>query len=200
MNAYRRLPRWARWTIPVVVVLLVISAASSSSKKAPKSTAAAHASSSCGTKATESCTPHVGPRGTVRVDTLDWTLTDAYQANLVPTTQQTAPEGDSYVVAFLKVHSGKNESVTLTSEVATLKIGKRTYKQDSAALAEWPYAPSPSLLLQQIQAGETLRLTAIFRLPTTELSRHPELQFNELGFGGTHAYIALPQPIRGEVK
>lgn len=33
MSAYRRLPRWAQWTIPVVVVLLVIGAASSSSNK-----------------------------------------------------------------------------------------------------------------------------------------------------------------------
>jgi hypothetical protein len=182
------------------MILLVISAASSSSKKATKSTATTHPNSGCGTKATEGCTPHVGPRGTVRVDTLDWTLTDAYQAPSVPTTEQHAPEGDSYVIAFLKVHSGKNETVTLTSEVATTKVGKRTYKQDSAALAEWSYAPSPSLLLQQIEVGETLRLTAIFRLPSTELSHHPELQFNELGFGETHAYIALAQPIRSEVK
>lgn len=35
MNAYRRLPRWAQWTIPVVVILAIVGAASgsSSSKK-----------------------------------------------------------------------------------------------------------------------------------------------------------------------
>lgn len=33
MNAYKRLPRWAQWTIPVVVVLAIIGAASSSSSK-----------------------------------------------------------------------------------------------------------------------------------------------------------------------
>jgi hypothetical protein len=33
VNAYRRLPRWAQWTIPVVVVLAIVGAASSSSSK-----------------------------------------------------------------------------------------------------------------------------------------------------------------------
>jgi len=33
VNAYRRLPRWAQWTIPVVVVLAIIGAAGSSSSK-----------------------------------------------------------------------------------------------------------------------------------------------------------------------
>jgi hypothetical protein len=33
LSSYRRLPRWAQWTIPIVLVLLIISAASSSSSK-----------------------------------------------------------------------------------------------------------------------------------------------------------------------
>ncbi|HEY7962445.1 MAG TPA: hypothetical protein VID29_11025 [Solirubrobacteraceae bacterium] len=40
MNAYRRLPRWAQWTIPILLVLLVVGAAASGSKKNASVTAA----------------------------------------------------------------------------------------------------------------------------------------------------------------
>jgi hypothetical protein len=33
MSAYRRLPRWAQWAIPIVVVVVIVSAVSSSSNK-----------------------------------------------------------------------------------------------------------------------------------------------------------------------
>jgi hypothetical protein len=155
---------------------------------------AAAPSASCGTKATESCTPQVGPDGSVQVDTLTWHVRKAFQATSIPgateAENKTAPEGDTYLVAFLKVTSGKNEPVTPTRELVKLKVGSRTYTQIVTYATLWEAKP--------LQPNERADLAAAFQVPVSELGHHPELQFNELGFGQTHGYIALPQPLPSE--
>jgi hypothetical protein len=151
-------------------------------------------SASCGTKATESCTPRVGPDGSVRVDTLTWHVRKTFQTPLLPgatsAENKTAPEGDTFLVAFLKVTNGKTDPVTPTRELVKLKVGPRTYTQIVTYATLWEAKP--------LQPNTPADLAAAFRVPAGELAHHPELQFNELGFGQTHGYIALPQPIPSE--
>ena len=101
---------------------------------------------------------------------------------------QTAPAGDTYVVAFLRVTNDKNEPVMPTRELVKLKIGPRTYPQIATSWEAKPLQPDEP----------AAALAAAWQVPVSELTHHAELQFNELGFGRTHGYIALPQPIPSE--
>jgi hypothetical protein len=72
LNSYRKLPRWAQWTIPVVLVLAVVAAASSSSSKKGSESAA---TSSARTATQQAKTASTGKTTTpVRVKTtkLGW--------------------------------------------------------------------------------------------------------------------------------
>jgi hypothetical protein len=46
--------------------------------------------------------------------------------------------------------------------------------------------------LEDIQPDTTTTGTLVYDVPKAVLRGDPELRFNELGFGETHAYIALP--------
>jgi hypothetical protein len=133
------------------------------------------------------------PSGSVRVDTLTWHIRKTFQTPLFGATSaenKTAPEGETFLVAYLNVTNGKEGPVTPTRELVKLKVGPRTYTQIVTYATLWEAKP--------LQPNEPADLAAAFRVPISELAHHPELQFNELGFGQTHGYIALPQPIPSE--
>jgi hypothetical protein len=93
------MPKWAKWTLGIFGLLVVISIASSGgSKNTSKSQDAAKVASgetpaakapsgdttaTCGSKATDECTPHVGPSNSARVDALIWRLTSVRQTQTI---------------------------------------------------------------------------------------------------------------------
>jgi hypothetical protein len=100
------------------------------------------------------------------------------------------------VVVELSVKNDKSESVTLTSDAISLVAGDKTYSTDSNAETALIGNGAKTFLLEDLGPGGTFKETTAFDVAPAVLHRHPQLRFNELGFGSTHGYIALP-PLSG---
>lgn len=151
----------------------------------------------CGTEATDDCTPHVGSKGFVKVDGLVWKLENVKTvASIGDETYGLGEKANGiYIVADLNVTSTKDESVTITEEAIHLVAdGGNTYSTDSdgtfAAIGDGQEA----FLLEDIGPDSSLNGVVVFDVPKALLkAKLLELEFGELGFGDTHAYIALPK-------
>lgn len=151
----------------------------------------------CGTEATDDCTPHVGAKGSVKVDGLVWKLKNVETAASIG--DQTYGLGEKangiYIIADLTVTSTKDESVTITEEAINLVAEEgNTYSTDSdgtfAAIGDGQEA----FFFEDIGPNSTLDGVVVFDVPKSLLkSKLLELEFGELGFGDTHGYIALPK-------
>jgi hypothetical protein len=141
------------------------------------------------TQATDSNTPHVGPHGSVRVDTLRWKLLLTHAFKTVPTTEDEAK--GIYVLVKLSVKNEKTEAATITDSAINLVIGKNIYAVDGAA----EYDLDPALAALTVQPSESEKISVAFDVPPSKLNARPELRSSELGFGSTHGYIVLPQPV-----
>jgi len=216
---YGRLPRWAQFAIPIVILLIVVGAAAGggesddSSNASDKDTAAtSHAAAKTTTaeatepddgndpseNASDSNTPSVGPHGSVEVDTLRWRLRNAEATNTIGNQQYGlgAKANGIYVVVELSVKNNKSESVTLTSENVSLVAGDKTYSTDSSAETALIGDGAKTFFFEDLGPGVTLTGQTAFDVAPAILKQHPQLRFNELGFGSTHGYIALP-PLSG---
>ncbi len=94
------------------------------------------------------------------------------------------------------VKNNKSESVTLTPEVLSLVVGDKTYSTDSNAETALIGSGASIFLLEDLGPDVTLTGKTAFDVAPAVLNQHPQLRFNELGHGSTHAYIALP-PLAG---
>lgn len=171
--------------IGVIVAIIVVGAAVASSghKKAAATPAGNGTTSACVFKATDSCTPHAGSNGRVRVDALIWKVRQSIRS--------TVPDSSSGLVGVdLSVRSDRGAEADLAGPQpdapVSLKVGKYTYTPDDAANA----AGDPLMGLT-IQPGDTLKGSVEFDVPNALLNQPMELQFQELGFGTTKGYIAL---------
>jgi hypothetical protein len=211
--------RWWVWAIAVVVVISAASGSSGSSDSgssvsdsssnettqvADKSSPSASESESdskkskddgCGTKATDDCTPHVGPNGGVRVDALNWRLTSARTASTIGDQQYGlgAKASGRFVIAKLTVRSDKDESATLSDDVIKLEVNGNTYDADNDGTVAAIGNGQEPFFLDTVGPDSTKSGTVVFDLPKKVLGKKLELRFNELGFGETHAYIRLPK-------
>jgi hypothetical protein len=140
-------------------------------------------------------TPRVGPNGSVEVDTLRWKLDKAKTAKTIGDQEYGlgAKANGIYVVAELSVKNNKNESVTLTSETVSLVAGEKTYSPDNNAEVALVGSGGKTFLLEDLGPAVTLKGKVAFDVSPSVLKQHPELRFNELGFGDTHGYIVLPK-------
>ena len=92
----------------------------------------------------------------------------------------------------LHVTNNKNESVTMTDGVVSLVAGKKVYSVDTDAETALVAGSGKTFLIQELGPNVSLTGKAAFDVAPAVLNEHPELRFNELGFGSTHGYIALP--------
>src|SRR5436190_16318161 len=144
------------------------------------------------TTATTDNTPHVGPHGHVRVDALVWRLRNVKVTKTIQNAISPTRADGVFIIATLQVHSVKDQSATMSSDVVKLKDGNRTYStSDKGETAVMINGDEP-FLLRDIRPDTTVSGKAVFDVPPGVLRRHPKLQFNELGFGSTHGYVALP--------
>lgn len=148
-----------------------------------------------GENASSGNTPHVGPKGSVEVDTLRWRLKKAKTAKTIGNQEYGlgAKANGIYVIAGLSVNNNKNESVTLTSETVSLVSGEKVFKPDTKAEVALIGQGGNTFLAEDVGPGVTAHGEVAFDVPPSILKKHPELRFNELGFGETHGYIALPK-------
>ncbi len=161
------------------------SSKSKSSKKDKKA--------SCGSRATDDCTPRVAQGHKVRVDALYWQVQSVKTSKtLGDMTYGLGEKADGvFVVVDLKVRSAKSESVTLTDNVFQLEIGGKTYDTDSDGTVAAMGAGDEPFFLEDIGPDATTRGTVVFDVPKSALKKRVAMRFNELGFGTTHAYIKL---------
>ncbi|UGS35243.1 DUF4352 domain-containing protein [Capillimicrobium parvum] len=152
-------------------------------------------SDGCGFKATDDCTPHVGADGKVRVDAIVWNLESARTTNTIGEQQYGlgAKADGVFVVVKLKATSKKDESATLSDNVIKLEVNGNTYDPDSDGSIAAIGAGDEPFFLETLNPDSTEKGTVVFDVPKKVLNDKPELRFGELGFGDTHAYIALPQ-------
>jgi hypothetical protein len=148
----------------------------------------------CAKKATDDCIPHVGFGGSVRVDALIWKVTSVRVADALGDQEYGlgAKANGRFVVVTLRVHSEKNESATLTSDVAKLEVGGNTYSTDSDGTIAAMGSGEEPFFLEDIGPDSDVTGKVVFDVPAKVLSRKVEIRFNELGFGSTHGYIRLP--------
>jgi hypothetical protein len=174
--------------------------AASTSTNAVKSASAAPVKAknkpkSCGFKATDDCTPHLGASHKVRVDALVWNIKSVRMAKtLGDTTYGLGEKADGeYVIVKLGVTSKRDESATLTDDVMHLQIGDKTYSADTDGTVAAMGAGQQPFWFDDISPDSTTSGTVVFDVPTSKLGRKMEMKFTELGFGSTKGYIRLPQ-------
>ena len=179
----------------LVLVIALATAGCSASDETNSGSNAGGSGGNPGENASGDNTPRVGPKGSVEVDTLRWKLLKAKTAMTIGDQQYGlgAEANGIYVVANLSVKNNKNESVTLTSEVVSLVAGEKVYSPDSSAEIALVGDGGQTFLLEDLGPGVTLKGTVAFDVAPSVLKQNPELRFNELGFGDTHGYIALPK-------
>jgi hypothetical protein len=148
---------------------------------------------SCGSRATDDCTPRVGQKSRVRVDALYWQVKSAKTATTIgDMTYGLGEKADGvFVVVDLRVKSAKSESVTLTDNVFQLEIGGKTYDTDSDGTIAAVGAGENPFFLEDIGPDATTRGKVVFDVPKRALKKNVLMRFNELGFGTTHAYVKL---------
>jgi hypothetical protein len=197
---FRSIARIVGGLIVVLVASLVVSACASTTEtgSSSKSTSSTEAKASkpkdkpkpsCTSKATDDCTPEVGPNGHVRVDALDWRLTNVTTSKTVGDQEYGlgAKASGTYVIATVKVTSRHNESVDLSSDVVKLDTGGETYEADDDA----SMALDDPIVFEQLGPDTTKTFHVAFDVPKSKLGGNLKLRFSELGFGRTHGFIQL---------
>jgi hypothetical protein len=143
--------------------------------------------------ATETNVPRVGPSGSVEVDDLRWSLDSSKATSTIGDPSLLGARANGvFIVADLSVTNSKTGSVTISSDAVSLVAGGKTYEGDSAAETALLGAGAKTFLADDLGPGVVLKGAVAFDVARSVLAEHPQLRFNELGFGSTHAYIALP--------
>jgi hypothetical protein len=176
------------------------SAAEASSTSSSKSSTTTKAS--CGTKATDGCTPHVSRNGSVRVDALRWRLAGVDTATTIGKsefTNGTHADG-TFVIVKLKVHSYKKESANLVGidDVVSLKVGDAKISPSTEGEIAYSINNDGTDTLSSLEAispGADKTITAVFDVPNSKLGQKIEARFGELGFGKTEGFVRLPSVI-----
>lgn len=150
------------------------------------------APATCGTQATEDCTPHVGTTGHVRVDALTWRIRSARVAKTLGDPELLGARANGqFVIVNLRVHSYKDESATLSDNVIHLEVNGNTYDADSDGTIAAIGSGQEPFFLDTIGPDSDRDGTVVFDVPAKVLARKLEVRFNELGFGSTKGYIRL---------
>lgn len=148
----------------------------------------------CGYNATDDCTPHVGPNQRVMVDALVYRLTDSKAVTSIGDKDFLGAQADGvFIVVTVKVHSERQESGTLGTDVFQLQVDGKKYDPDNDGTSAIVGDDTKPFLFEDIGPDSTVKGQVVFDVPKKVLKAHPELRMNELGFGSTHGFIELPK-------
>jgi hypothetical protein len=216
------LPLWAKIGVPVIIVVIIGAAAGGGDDKSDKSdnssatveknsgnsggtandadTKSEEEEDSCGTEATDDCTPHVGPHGKVKVDGLVWQIKSAKTASTIGDSTYGLQEKANgvYLITKLKVLSTKDESVSISDEIIQLSVDEgNSYAADSDGTLAESFEGEDTFTFEDIGPNSTLEGVVVFDVPKSVLNATLELEFSELGFGETKGFIEVPSPQGG---
>jgi Domain of unknown function (DUF4352) len=143
-------------------------------------------------KATDDNEPHVGPKGSVIVDTLTWQVASAKQAETIGNEYINETADGVFLIVGLQVANGKDESVTINSDQVTLEVDGKEYSTDSDGTTNLMMTEdTESFFLKDLGPDVTTTGAVVFDVPPAVLAQNPEVCFGELGFGSTKGCIAL---------
>jgi hypothetical protein len=193
----------AAWLVVLVFIVLVGASGCGETENSSSSGSSAGAKPASGPgssgnepnkNASESNTPSVGPRESVEVDDLRWNLLHAEKTSTIGEASSGlgATANGIFVVVTLHVTNKKHSTATMTSDIVTLLANKKEYKTSSSADTALLGQGGKTFLIQELGPEVSLAGKAAFDVPPQILNESPQLRFNELGFGSTHGYIALP--------
>lgn len=204
--------KWMKWTLGVFALLVVIgiatgggesssgggdseqaSSQSSDEEASASKEPAKKKKTSCGSKATDDCTPHLTGTKKLRVDTIDYRVSGASTSQQIgDDTYGLGEKADgTFVTVELSATNGKSESVTLT-DVFKLEVDGKTYEPDNEGTVAAMGAGGEPFFLKQIGPDVTAKGSVVFDVPASAVGKKLELRVGELGFGSTHGYIRLP--------
>jgi hypothetical protein len=215
LRKIRKFMKWGMIAFVGLIVLAVIGAAAGGGSSSTSTTSSRDSSSantgsasssqkhdkkaakqaSCGTRATDDCTPRVAMGHNVRVDALYWNVTNVDTVDTIGDMQYGLGEkaDGTFVVLNVKVRSAKNDSVTLTDGSLSLETADgKTYKADSDGTVAAMGNGDKPLWFEDIGPDATVNSKVVFDLPASALHKKLSVRFNELGFGSTHGYVRLP--------
>jgi hypothetical protein len=199
MQGLRDVPKWALRSLGVVGCVFAVGALgaceSTTTSDGNEQSNASASSGDCGRTASEDCTPHVGPNGSVRVDALVWRVESARTTPTIGEQQYGLGEKANgvFIVADLSVTSKKDESATVSDDVIKLVVdGGNTYSADSDGTFAAMTDGREPLFLTDIGPDSTLTAPVVFDVPTSVIGKKLELSFSELGFGSSQGFIRLP--------
>ena len=163
--------------------------------KAPETSAPApetKAPKASSNKATDDNEPHVGPNGSVIVDTLTWQVASAKQAKTIGNEYINETADGAFLIVGLQVANGKDESVTVNSDQVTLEVDGKEYSTDSDGTTNLMMTEdTESFFLKDLGPDVATTGAVVFDVPPAVLAQNPEVCFGELGFGSTKGCIAL---------
>jgi hypothetical protein len=146
-------------------------------------------------KATEDNEPHVGPKGSVIVDTLTWKVLSANTAARIGNEFFRANADGVFVILRLSVYNDSTHSLTINSDIAKLEVSGNEYKYDSEATDALAITSTrDTFFLRHLDPKRRITAFVVFDIPPRGLRQNPELCFHEHGFGSTKACIRLPPP------
>lgn len=143
-------------------------------------------------RATDDNEPHVGRNGRVIVDTLTWRVLSVRQASELGSDFSIEKPDGVYVVVKARVTNGKDESVTINSDIAELEVAGDSYATDSDGTTAVQFSWDEEVFfLKDLGPNVSTEGTFVFDVPRSALSQRMEICFGELGFGSTKGCIRL---------
>ena len=151
-----------------------------------------------GFEATDDHTPKMGVGETVKVDGVRYKILSAETAKTLGNEFSEETADGQFLVLRISARNDRKKSSTLTDSVMAIEASGNTYEPDSEGtfaflISRGGDQNEEPFFLRDIQPGTGTKGYVVFDLPK-KVAKKPDLsvRFNELGFGETHGYLAVP--------
>jgi hypothetical protein len=141
--------------------------------------------------ATDSYTPHVGPHGSVFVDTQTWRVLGVGTTKRIGGQYTGSAADGRYLILRLSVENGKSQSVTITDDMVKLEANGDEYSVDNDGTTALELSGGKTFLLKDLGPGVTTTGVVAFDVPSRVLTEPSEACFHELGLGSSKGCIRL---------
>lgn len=192
--------KYVKWLVVGYVALVIAGCEveESGSSGSSDSESAAKDGGGRGFEATDDHTPKMGVGKTVKVDGVRYKILSADTAKSIGDEYVGETADGQFLVLRIRARNDRKKSSTLTDSVMAIEANGNTYEPDSEGtfafeLSRGGDQNEDSFFLRDIQPGTATKGYVVFDLPRKVLNKQDlSVRFNELGFGSTHGYLAVP--------
>jgi hypothetical protein len=142
--------------------------------------------------------PHMAAGKSVKVDGVRYRILSAKTAKTLGNEFSKETADGLFLVMHVKAANDRKESSSLSDEVMAIEANGNTYKPDSEGtfahlISQGGDQNDDPFFLRDIQPGTSTKGYVVFDLPKKVATKSKlEVRFNELGFGPTYGYLAVP--------